>query len=478
MKVTIPVTIDLASLDLADKREPNKSGLLKATIPSRPVHLENPEGAGGLTIWKTDSKEAMRIETPPDPVIRVHEVMHTKHTDPGIVWGKGKNNFVHNVIEDMRLHMFHWPWPKGETPSIIDEAGKAQLVSENKKNADILAKEDETMDAEMRGKAFALALRNCIALEALNVYGTASYPDWFSVGEYRLATELRAFIQSGLFDHAADILERAYFSSKKEEEKEEGRSEREDDDECEDGDDSDDEENEEDDEEEERIKEKKEEMRREATEDDDYSHREKDESADFTLDDQGPFIDPCGDPSEGWARTTMGSRIHRPSLRKPVLPQRLFLRKRPVLPGGTIIIDASGSMNLTPDDLIKIIDKSPMATLAIYYGNDGRSKRGRDAKPAGMVRVLAKDGFRRSREDIIKIVGEKLNGNSVDLEAVEWLLEQPSPRTMVTDRGFCGCGQTAIALAHTKLNEAERTGEITVINDGHKLTEEAEECEC
>src|SRR5262249_38176908 len=89
----------------------------------------------------------------------------------------------------------------------------------------------------------------------------------------------------------------------------------------------------------------------------------------LTLDDQGPLIEPCGDPQEAWVLATMGARIHRPSLRKPVLPQRIFMRRRISQPGGAIIIDASGSMALDETDIIKIIDDSPMATLALYDGN-------------------------------------------------------------------------------------------------------------
>ena len=152
----------------------------------------------------------------------------------------------------------------------------------------------------------------------------------------------------------------------------------------------------------------------------------------------------------GYRRATSGSRLHRPSLRKPILPQRLFVRKTPREAGGTILVDASGSMG-DWNEILQWCEKAPFGTIAYYAGN-GRS---------GALYVYARNG-KRARE----IVNPHMGGNTVDGPAMDWLLTQAKPRLMITDRGFCDASDSEIQVY--RLAELERRGEIKVLDYAHK----------
>lgn len=429
--------------------ELNKSGLLKSAIvkADNPRHVELPAGNGGATTFATDGK-ILGILTPPDPLIRVHEMMHTKHTVPGMWFGK--HPFVRQIIEDCRLHEDHWPWPVGQTPETVVVPAFEQLAAEQA-TIDKAIAENPELPTEKRGKAFGISMRTAIAKRALDGKGFV-LPGWLSHSEQRIADMMKDYIEAGNYDAAADVYEKTFFGpAPKEKEEDSGSAEGDDD-----GDDDT------------PVVSVSAEVRKEAARaKKEIEHRKsphlhrKPRPTVCRINDKGPYFEPCGDPSEGWNLATTGARIHRPSLRKPVLPQRLFIKRKPVQPGGAIIIDASGSMNLTVDDILGIIDHCPLATVALYDGNDEWYA------PVGDIFVVSKNGFRRERTDIEKYIRERKHGNSVDLEAINWLLEQSGPRTMVTDRGFTGSFDSVVALA--KLEECERLGDIEVVLNGRSL---------
>jgi hypothetical protein len=151
----------------------------------------------------------------------------------------------------------------------------------------------------------------------------------------------------------------------------------------------------------------------------------------------------------GYRRGTSGNRLHRPSLRKPVLPQRLFIKKNPTMPGGAILIDASGSMG-DFDQIAKWCEAAPFGTIAYYAGHDNGSG-------AGQLFVYARNGRRA-----LEIVEPDSRGNQVDGPAMDWLMQQPKPRIMVTDRGFCGAPDSVAQTV--RLRQLEKRGEIVVKN--------------
>lgn len=93
--------------------------------------------------------------------------------------------------------------------------------------------------------------------------------------------------------------------------------------------------------------------------------------------------------------------------------------------GGTLLIDDSGSMGMTGEDLQKILEAAPVATVAVYAG-DANYERG------GEIRVVARDGKRAKTKDLSI---EDYGNNSIDGPALEWLGAQEYPRIWITDGG-------------------------------------------
>lgn len=113
--------------------------------------------------------------------------------------------------------------------------------------------------------------------------------------------------------------------------------------------------------------------------------------------------------------------------------KRVFHRTKR-LPGGTLLIDDSSSMGLSAEQLNEIIEAAPVATVAIYAGNDGYD--------GGEIRVVAKDGKRAKAEDLSIT---RHGGNGIDGPALEWLGSQEYPRIWVTDGGV-----TAVNYSYEK----------------------------
>ncbi len=92
--------------------------------------------------------------------------------------------------------------------------------------------------------------------------------------------------------------------------------------------------------------------------------------------------------------------------------------------GGTILVDCSASMGISPDEVTRLIKARPASVVA-GYGADS------DIAGNGDLMVLAKEGKIRDRWT--------LGGcNLVDYQALLWLRKQTRPLTLVTDLGFTG----------------------------------------
>lgn len=159
-----------------------------------------------------------------------------------------------------------------------------------------------------------------------------------------------------------------------------------------------------------------------------------------------PMTETIDGAEVGMRLATSGPRLYRPALRRPVLPQRMFVRRTPIEPQGAILIDASGSMG-DFDQVTRWVEKAPFATIA-YYAGDGRS--------AGWLYIYARDGFRAK-----ECVTPPTQGNTVDGPAMDWLMRQPGPRIMITDRGFCDVPDSYAQVQ--RLATLEAAGEIKVL---------------
>ena len=99
----------------------------------------------------------------------------------------------------------------------------------------------------------------------------------------------------------------------------------------------------------------------------------------------------------------------------------VFDRKRP---GGSVLIDQSGSMHLTKAEVVAALETLPALTMAGYVGHPGTP----------MLCVLAQRGLTGELDDF----GGKPRGNDIDIEALAWLAKQPAPRIWVSDGQVCG----------------------------------------
>lgn len=90
--------------------------------------------------------------------------------------------------------------------------------------------------------------------------------------------------------------------------------------------------------------------------------------------------------------------------------------------GGTVLIDISGSMRFSQDDLVKILTAAPAATVATYSGH-GR---------VGVLTIVAQKG-RMATGEGLRSARSNGSGNIVDGPALDWLSTQSEPRLWISD---------------------------------------------
>jgi hypothetical protein len=121
--------------------------------------------------------------------------------------------------------------------------------------------------------------------------------------------------------------------------------------------------------------------------------------------------------------------------------------------GGVVIIDGSGSMSFSREQLTKIIENAPGATVAVYTdrGDSNMTNLWVVAHKGKMVNELPSVG----------------QGNGVDFPAIEWGVKQKqtsrSPIVWVTDGGVCGKnGNFEAVLAMQCINFCKKNNIIVV----------------
>jgi len=147
------------------------------------------------------------------------------------------------------------------------------------------------------------------------------------------------------------------------------------------------------------------------------------------------LTDRC-DPSAPVIQTaSSGARLNRSRIVSALISRNtrnLFVRRRSTV-GGCIVIDASGSMEITHERLERICRAVPQGTVAFYSDKNYDNELNVIANH-GSLTIYARGG-RRAPGIPDEYIG---GGNGVDLPALEWLLEQDGPRTFVSDGHFCG----------------------------------------
>ncbi len=132
----------------------------------------------------------------------------------------------------------------------------------------------------------------------------------------------------------------------------------------------------------------------------------------------------------GYRASNMGHnprKINRYCIDKQIFQQRHRVK------GGTILIDASGSMRFDGADILEIMEQLPAVNIAMYNGYG----------ITGSLRVIAKGG-RRVHDDYLW--DHKGGGNVVDGPALRWLAEMPQRRIWVSDMKVFGAGKNSSAF--------------------------------
>jgi len=163
------------------------------------------------------------------------------------------------------------------------------------------------------------------------------------------------------------------------------------------------------------------------------------------------------DGSRGRRRRVAAEGVELYRMDRYLTDQKVFgrrIRKRGPS-GGSVLIDASGSMSLSAADIDRIIASAPLATtVAVYSGSDDE----------GELRVVVRDGYRASPADLDPYG----SGNIVDLPALEWLSDQPAPRVWISDGGVTGCGDISTKAIQARCEEIRDEGEIVRVDSAEQ----------
>lgn len=107
------------------------------------------------------------------------------------------------------------------------------------------------------------------------------------------------------------------------------------------------------------------------------------------------------------------------------IDKRIFRTKKRVK-GAAVLVDVSGSMDWSEEDLRRVLEEVPAATVALYSGNGTK----------GDLVIVAHRG-RRTVWGAVK--GYIHGGNVIDGPALEWLAEQPQEmKVWMSDGGTTG----------------------------------------
>ncbi len=106
---------------------------------------------------------------------------------------------------------------------------------------------------------------------------------------------------------------------------------------------------------------------------------------------------------------------------------RVFRAQKRAPRAGTTLIDASGSMSITADQLETLVKVCPAGQIAVYTGHGEQ----------GFLRILARNGKVSHDKADYADLG---HGNIVDGPAINWLNHQTKPRVWVCDGIVTGKG--------------------------------------
>ena len=141
--------------------------------------------------------------------------------------------------------------------------------------------------------------------------------------------------------------------------------------------------------------------------------------------------------------------------------RRIFDNKKRGM-GGVVVIDCSGSMSLSHEEVRKMVEASPGATVIAYSDMD-------NCKGAPNTWILADKGR------MVEQLPEMGQGNGVDFPAIEWAVKHrqhsTAPVVWVTDGGVCGPNQGFSTLLANQCTSYCKEKRIIVAEDAENAIE-------
>lgn len=156
-------------------------------------------------------------------------------------------------------------------------------------------------------------------------------------------------------------------------------------------------------------------------------------------------------------RATDTGAVPRNWHRMPV-DSRVFNRKKRKPSGGTVLLDQSGSMGLSVETVIELMQLFPAVTIATYAGQG----------EGGELRVIARNGKRAADGDCFHPMG----GNIVDGPALEWLNSQAAPRVWVSDGHVTGKHESTGLPLLMEADALVKKGKVLTVRHLEHLIEE------
>ena len=136
---------------------------------------------------------------------------------------------------------------------------------------------------------------------------------------------------------------------------------------------------------------------------------------------------------------------------------------------GSVLLDTSGSMSLTLEEVEQMMEMMPAGIVATYRGHH----------TVGHLNIVAEGGQRVSREHLIP---QQEGGNCIDGPALRWLAEQDAPRFWISDGYVVGINETQSrehqfeCVAIMRRHQIVRIGDAsTLLTMARKFTGQANE---
>lgn len=131
---------------------------------------------------------------------------------------------------------------------------------------------------------------------------------------------------------------------------------------------------------------------------------------------------------EGMSKIASDTGVVPTNMSRYCTDMKIFSHKRKKMDGGSVLIDCSGSMNLSVSEIRSYLQKYPAGTMALY--SSGNRDDG-----VGVLMIIAENG-RCVDLDILDQLKDDAGmgwGNLVDGPALDWLSKQGQTRVWVSD---------------------------------------------